>query len=196
MSATRAKASSLTLDLERRNGSGASGQRSRRQPAPLESEGRSLARARHPGLRAAGWNLPLRENVMSETTREIRPVSAVLMAPGRPMANSFRYRRGPIRASCWATFCLVPFCLFQTEAASAGSLDLTVHDAGIGIGDSRKIHGLRLNYRDRRLREVNGINVTLWSPYSRSRGVVRGLALGLPVTGAETLRGGGVGVLG
>ncbi len=112
------------------------------------------------------------------------------------MTNPFRYRRCPLRASSWVAFFLIPFCLFQTEALSAGSLDLTLHDVGIGIGDSRTIHGLRLNYRDRRLREVNGIHVTLWSPHARSRGVVRGVALGLPVTGAETLHGVGVGALG
>ena len=43
----------------------------------------------------------------------------------------------------------------------AQSLDLTVNDVGISIGDSRRVTGLRINYRDRRMEEVNGVNITV-----------------------------------
>ena len=39
-------------------------------------------------------------------------------------------------------------------ASRAQSLDLTVSDVGISFGDSRRVTGLRINYRDRRMEEV------------------------------------------
>src|SRR5438874_1315535 len=77
------------------------------------------------------------------------------------------------------------------------SLDLTVHDVGIGIGNSKHIDGLRLNFRDVAPFTVHGINVTVWTPAEHEKGSfsgdVTGLALGLPATGAGTLRGVGLG---
>ena len=81
-------------------------------------------------------------------------------------------------------------------ASTAQSLDLTVNDVGISIGDSRRVTGLRINYRDRRMEEVNGINITAWVPYEQNRGTVRGLALGLPATGAHRLDGIALGIIG
>ncbi|MGK2961865.1 MAG: hypothetical protein ACSLFK_06915, partial [Gemmatimonadaceae bacterium] len=78
----------------------------------------------------------------------------------------------------------------------AQSLDLTVNDVGISIGDSRRVVGLRMNFRDRRMEEVIGINATIWMPYEENRGVVRGLALGLPGTGARSIRGVAAGLVG
>src|SRR5215218_1889708 len=76
-------------------------------------------------------------------------------------------------------------------------IDLTVNHVGIAIGDVPRAIGLRLNYRDRRLERVDGVNATIWSPYQHgSKGLVRGLALGLPVTGADRIDGIGVGLLG
>ena len=84
---------------------------------------------------------------------------------------------------------------FPTVAA-AQSLDLTVHDVGLSIGDSRRVTGLRINFRDRRMEEVNGVNITVWTPYRENRGIVRGLAAGLPATGARRIEGAGVGLIG
>jgi len=81
-------------------------------------------------------------------------------------------------------------------SASAQSLDLMVHNTGLSIGDSRVVHGIRLNFRDSRMREVDGLNATIWSPYDLPRGRVRGISLGLPVTGASEIRGIGVGAFG
>jgi len=80
-------------------------------------------------------------------------------------------------------------------AQSRHSLDLTVHDVGISIGDSRRVTGLRINFRDRRLEQVNGINATIWTPYE-ANGEVNGLALGLPATGAARITGLTAGVFG
>ncbi|MDP2956784.1 MAG: hypothetical protein Q8N53_10205 [Longimicrobiales bacterium] len=46
-----------------------------------------------------------------------------------------------------------------------------------------------MNFRDRDLELVRGINATLWTPYEDSNGVVKGLALGLPLTGAAEITG-------
>jgi hypothetical protein len=74
-------------------------------------------------------------------------------------------------------------------SAFAQGLDLTVNHIGIAIGDVPRVTGLRINYRDRNLEWVNGVNATVWSPYGNGSGTVRGLALGLPVTGAWRIDG-------
>jgi hypothetical protein len=82
-------------------------------------------------------------------------------------------------------------------AAAAQSLDLTINNTGLSIGDSRFVRGIRLNFRDRNLERVVGINATIWMPYEDARGgVVQGLALGLPVTGARRIEGVGIGLFG
>jgi hypothetical protein len=96
-------------------------------------------------------------------------------------------------------FTLAAICLLIAAPGAAQeprrSLDLTVNDVGISIGDSRRVVGLRLNFRDRHMEEVVGINATIWSPYEYS-GRVRGLALGVPMTGARRIDGIGVGIFG
>jgi hypothetical protein len=74
------------------------------------------------------------------------------------------------------------------------SLDLTIHDVGIGIGNSKHIDGIRLNFRDVAPFTVHGLNATIWVPGEGGGGDVDGLALGLPLTGARRLRGLGVGL--
>lgn len=95
--------------------------------------------------------------------------------------------------SLLAVLCLA---LIAPSSASAQSLDLTVDNAGLSIGDSRFIRGVRINFRDRNLRRVEGVNITVWSPYEPALGVVKGLAIGLPVTGARQIDGAGVGIFG
>jgi len=75
-------------------------------------------------------------------------------------------------------------------------LDLTVNNVGLAIGDKAEMTGLRLNFRDRNLREVRGVNLTLWSPYEPPTGRVVGFALGAPATGARTIDGVALGVIG
>ncbi len=69
------------------------------------------------------------------------------------------------------------------------SLDLTINGTGLSIGDSRRVKGIRLNYRDTRLDRVDGLNATIWYPYEGGEGDVNGIALGLPVTGGRHIRG-------
>lgn len=86
--------------------------------------------------------------------------------------------------------------LVPAGAATAQVINLTVNDIGLAIGDKPHVTGLRINFRDRYLKEVNGVNVTIWSPYEPATGVVNGLALGVPVTGARTVNGALIGLVG
>ncbi len=90
---------------------------------------------------------------------------------------------------------IVHACFFCV-LATAQSLDLTIKGHGISIGDSREVTGLRMNFRDKHMRRVNGINATIWSPREPARGTVNGLALGLPLTGGKRLNGIAIGLFG
>lgn len=85
--------------------------------------------------------------------------------------------------------------LTLAPVAANAQLDLMVDNTGLSIGDSRIVRGLRLNFRDRNMERVVGINATIWYPYDDARGgVVKGLALGVPVTGARSIEGLGIGI--
>lgn len=128
-----------------------------------------------------------------------------------------------------ATAATVPAALAQdpgggsddgSDAERAGpggpATRLTAGPVGLGIGDTRHTNGLRLNWRDGRLEQANGINVTVWVPRTLDLtdgagedpggagddeteprvliGTTNGLSLGLlPIH--ERTRGLGVGVL-
>jgi hypothetical protein len=51
-------------------------------------------------------------------------------------------------------------------------IDLAVNDVGLAIGDKPHVTGLRIKFRDHDLRQVNGANITLWSPYEPATGAV------------------------
>ena len=87
-------------------------------------------------------------------------------------------------------------------AASAGAQEGERPDGPrvryvLSIGDHPRVDGIRLNYRDTDFDLVRGANITIWTPYEGDwTGQVKGLALGLPSTGAGTIRGIGAGVVG
>lgn len=85
----------------------------------------------------------------------------------------------------------------MVDAQDTGAAPSREHSARIiSIGNYPRVDGLRLNFRDRRLERVRGINVTIWQPYEPATGEVTGLALGLPMTGAGEVHGLAIGVLG
>src|SRR5438093_8275159 len=88
------------------------------------------------------------------------------------------------------------FSVATPAAARAQGLDLTVNNVGLAIGNKPRVTGLRINFRDRGLERVDGINATLWMPYEPLSGTVSGLALGLPLTGAADITGIGAGLFG
>ncbi|HEX4932878.1 MAG TPA: hypothetical protein VFV33_06855, partial [Gemmatimonadaceae bacterium] len=63
------------------------------------------------------------------------------------------------------------------------ALNIGPNRTGLSIGDSREWTGVRLNFRDTRLRRVTGINATVWNPKEGGEGDITGIALGLPLTG-------------
>jgi hypothetical protein len=92
-------------------------------------------------------------------------------------------------------------------ALHSQALDLTIRNVGLAIGDKPQMTGLRLNFADRELRQVNGINVTVWSPSvvpqlrdqpipQAPAGTVNGFAIGLPVLDANRVHGVAVALLG
>lgn len=99
------------------------------------------------------------------------------------------------------------------DSASTGSAtSLGVGTVGVGLGDTRRTTGIRLAWRNGRFRRANGINVTLWLPYTEGIeelgdadgaeefeesfvGTTNGLALGL-LHYPERVRGVGVGLFG
>ena len=104
-----------------------------------------------------------------------------------------RVRAPPIRFPAAALLAAALLCgaaRAQQEEPRPWSLDLTVHDFGIGIGNSRHVDGLRLNFRDTAPFAAHGVNATIWIPDKRAeKSEVDGLALGLPLTGAGNVRG-------
>lgn len=86
-----------------------------------------------------------------------------------------------------------PLYAQETKPANRPAVNATIGSVGLSIGDSRRVTGIRLNYRDRRLRWAHGLNVTVWYPYEEASATINGIALGVPLTGATRLRGLGVG---
>lgn len=81
-------------------------------------------------------------------------------------------------------------------APSQAQINIGANETGLSIGNSRNWTGVRLNFRDLDIEEIRGVNVTVWSPYEPATGTIRGLAIGLPSTGAGTIDGFGIGLLG
>lgn len=80
------------------------------------------------------------------------------------------------------------------------ALRLMVGDVGVGIGHVPRVTGLRINWSDRALEEVTGVNLTLWRPAALRGdgavgGTVRGAAVGTTPQ-AGRVRGLGLGLLG
>ena len=85
----------------------------------------------------------------------------------------------------------------QVEQSGPGtSLDIGLSEIGISIGSSPRWTGVRLNWSDRYLERINGLNVTLWKPGDAVGGEVNGFALGILGPRAARLRGISLGLLG
>lgn len=88
-------------------------------------------------------------------------------------------------------------CALPSPAALAAQEGATHTRRVISIGNHPRVDGLRINFRDRDLGLVRGVNVTLWNPERDARGgTVKGFAIGLPLTGAGEIRGFGAGIFG
>jgi len=84
-------------------------------------------------------------------------------------------------------------------AAGAGSngaaLNLGVSGCGVSIGNSLRWTGVRINYADRNVVAINGVNVTLWKSESNKTAVYNGLSVGIAPVGGS-FHGANVGAFG
>jgi len=79
------------------------------------------------------------------------------------------------------------------------ALNLGAGGVGVSIGNSREWTGLRLNASDHQVRQVNGVNLTVWKPKRNPRFEMNGVAVGLLAPMARRINGvalGGLGVVG
>jgi hypothetical protein len=109
----------------------------------------------------------------------------VVLSHGRLVGRAFLVAALAVSASVSAQ---------DTAQDSAHVRDTTHIDPVLSIGNTTGVNGLRLNVRDSRLDRVNGINLTVWLPSGGGRGVINGMALGVPASGGRTLNGLGVGI--
>ncbi len=85
----------------------------------------------------------------------------------------------------------VSFLIFPTMGQARSSLDLAIKGKGISIGDSPRFTGLRINFMDSRLEQINGVNLTIWRARERAlrraeiNGIAKGIAFGGILNGAK-----------
>ena len=80
--------------------------------------------------------------------------------------------------------------------AQRDGLVIGPRNQGIAFGNVPRVTGVRVNFRDDGLERVDGVNITVWMPHHEPSGLVNGVALGIPVTGAGEIRGIAIGVAG
>ncbi|MCH8566993.1 MAG: hypothetical protein LAT67_01960 [Balneolales bacterium] len=89
-----------------------------------------------------------------------------------------------------SAFLLICFLSGLSSVTAQQSFSIPSQTYGIAFGDTEKTTGIRFNYRDRRLREMNGLNITLLqNPNDDFNSKIRGLSVGLVSTGGRSLFG-------
>ena len=63
-------------------------------------------------------------------------------------------------------FICFSYSIFAGEENLA-SLDIPTENNGISIGNSRNFTGLRINFRDRDVERIRGVNITLCAVYRK-----------------------------
>lgn len=95
--------------------------------------------------------------------------------------------------------CLLMALVLTFGAAFAQGVGIPTKRAGIGFGNLARFTGIRLNFADRNVEQITGVNVTIWqSKHSEDQvGTVNGFSLGLPMAmGHENQNGITLGILG
>ena len=67
----------------------------------------------------------------------------------------------------------------QPDSIGRGALHLAIRNVGISFGNAPRVHGLRLNWRDRGLERVDGLSLTVLALDESPRSVIRGVAINL-----------------
>lgn len=86
-------------------------------------------------------------------------------------------------------FLLAALLAVAHTTAGAGGLGIPTSHAGLGIGNLRDFTGVRLNWQDRDVQRVDGLNITVWAPAGDNGGAYRGLGLHLVGAGGDVFEG-------
>ncbi len=114
-------------------------------------------------------------------------------------------REGEVITRRWHALPLISFLLLasspgasaaqSTQETEGWGLDLTIDGFGLVIGNIPRVNGLRLNFRDSYLEQVNGLNLTIWKPRDEVGGNINGVAIGLVAPNADRIHGISAGLL-
>ncbi len=80
------------------------------------------------------------------------------------------------------------------STSGGGGFNLGAGGYGISFGNSSRHTGLRFNWSDDCLEQINGINVTVWKPGECVTGQVNGFAFGVVAPAAEEINGIALGI--
>jgi hypothetical protein len=87
---------------------------------------------------------------------------------------------------------MVTIMVLCAEIALGQSLDIPSKHWGISFGNSTEFTGLRFNFRDKNIRRIDGINVSVWhgEDLEYATGKFRGIGIGLPLASGTRYRAG------
>jgi len=84
----------------------------------------------------------------------------------------------------------------QNTSSNNKSLNFPTKKYGISIGNSQDFTGIRINFADKNVKKINGLNLTFWFKYCKNlNAVVNGISLGVIPT-AGTMQYLNLGLLG
>lgn len=87
------------------------------------------------------------------------------------------------------------FVLAQDTLSNGKALNIPAKKYGISIGNSYEFNGIRINFKDKNVKRINGLNFTFWLPkFPMEYEVVNGLNLGI-LNFAKTVQPLSIGVL-
>jgi hypothetical protein len=69
--------------------------------------------------------------------------------------------------------------LINSPGIYSQSLDIPAKGYGLSFGNSKNFSGIRFNFRDRHVEEINGINFTLWRSKENKDAIVNGISIGI-----------------
>jgi len=105
------------------------------------------------------------------------------MKPSRKTTN-----RLPQYFCILSVFLISGLCLLSAQDTLSGSkaLNFPFRKYGISIGNSKEFNGIRINFADKNVTRINGVNVTFWlKKYQNYSASVNGISIGvIPAAGS------------
>ncbi len=95
------------------------------------------------------------------------------------MLPALNQKSNNIKQGYFILLYIIIFMFAQVDFLFGQSLDIPVKGYGISFGNSKKFAGLRINFRDRRVDRIDGINVTLWKADENEDAIMRGISVGI-----------------